>query len=99
ETRWSHGDEERHAAMYLTGCEACREWIGHIVERTGEAVHLECVNCGRRTNRPMRILPLFIVTGASGVGKTSVVEELQRLMPEWQIFETDILWDSGGDWH
>jgi predicted ABC-type ATPase len=47
----------------------------------------------------MRILPLFIVTGASGVGKTSVVEELQRLMPGWHVFETDILWDSGRDWH
>jgi 2-phosphoglycerate kinase len=47
----------------------------------------------------MRLLPLFIVTGASGVGKSSVVDELQRLMPDWHVFETDILWDSGGDWH
>lgn len=46
----------------------------------------------------MRLLPLFIVTGASGVGKTAVVEELRRLLPEWAVFETDILWDSGGDW-
>lgn len=46
----------------------------------------------------MRLLPLFIVTGASGVGKTSVVEPLQQIMPDWQVFETDILWDSGRDW-
>jgi hypothetical protein len=46
----------------------------------------------------MRLLPLFIVTGASGVGKTAVVEELRRLLPDWAVFETDILWDSGGDW-
>jgi len=47
----------------------------------------------------MRLLPLFIVTGASGVGKSSIVDELQRRMPDWHVFETDILWDSGGDWH
>jgi hypothetical protein len=46
----------------------------------------------------MRLLPLFIVTGASGAGKTAVVPELRRLLPEWEVFETDILWDSGGDW-
>ena len=43
-------------------------------------------------------LPLFIVTGASGAGKTCVVPELRRLLPDWEVFETDILWDSGGDW-
>jgi broad-specificity NMP kinase len=47
----------------------------------------------------MQILPLFIVTGASGTGKTAIVEPLQRLLPEWPVFETDILWDSGRDWH
>jgi broad-specificity NMP kinase len=47
----------------------------------------------------MHLLPLFVVTGASGAGKTSVVEELQELMPDWHVFETDILWDSGRDWH
>jgi broad-specificity NMP kinase len=47
----------------------------------------------------MLLLPLFIVTGASGAGKTSVVEELQEIMPDWHVFETDILWDSGRDWH
>jgi predicted ABC-type ATPase len=46
----------------------------------------------------MRVLPLFIVTGASGVGKTAVVEPLRGLLPDWELFETDILWDSGGDW-
>ena len=31
-------------------------------------------------------------------GKTAVITELRRLLPEWEVFETDILWDSGGDW-
>jgi hypothetical protein len=85
--------------MYMTGCDACQQWIGHTVERGADSVHLRCASCGHASTKPMRLLPLFIVTGASGVGKTSVVEELQRLMPDWHVFETDILWDSGGDWH
>ncbi len=35
-------------------------------------------------------LPLFIVTGASGVGKTTVMQELRELMPEFVVFSTDI---------
>jgi broad-specificity NMP kinase len=84
--------------MYAMGCEACERWGSHAVQREQGAVRLQCVNCGHVETRPMRCLPLFIVTGASGVGKTSVVEELQQLLPEWHVFETDSLWDSGRDW-
>jgi broad-specificity NMP kinase len=34
--------------------------------------------------------PLFIVTGASGVGKTSVMKELRRILTEFDVFSTDI---------
>ncbi|SDT53804.1 AAA domain-containing protein [Paenibacillaceae bacterium GAS479] len=34
-------------------------------------------------------LPLFIVTGASGVGKTTVMRELRELMPDFILFSTD----------
>ena len=34
-------------------------------------------------------LPLFIVTGASGVGKTTVMHVLRELMPEFVVFSTD----------
>jgi|GEM_PF-5668151 Guanylate kinase len=34
-------------------------------------------------------LPLFIVTGASGAGKTTVMQELRILMPDFVIFSTD----------
>lgn len=37
-----------------------------------------------------RKLPLFIVTGASGVGKTTVMQELRAQMPEFVVFSTDI---------
>jgi hypothetical protein len=84
--------------MTATFCGGCGAWGEHTVERERDAVRLVCVDCGHGERRPMRILPLFIVTGASGVGKTTVAEVLRRLMPEWEVFETDILWDSGGDW-
>lgn len=35
-------------------------------------------------------LPLFIVTGASGVGKTTVITELRRIMPDFDVFGTDM---------
>lgn len=38
----------------------------------------------------MKKIPLFIVTGASGVGKTTVMQELRRILPEFDVFSTDI---------
>lgn len=44
-------------------------------------------------------LPLFIVTGASGSGKTYVIKELRRLMPDFDIFDPDNLVEFiGNDW-
>lgn len=37
----------------------------------------------------MKTCPLFIVTGASGVGKTTVMQELRAQMPEFIVFSTD----------
>ncbi|MBD3922011.1 AAA family ATPase [Paenibacillus sp. PR3] len=37
----------------------------------------------------METLPLFIVTGASGVGKTTVMQHLRAMMPEFVVFSTD----------
>jgi hypothetical protein len=76
-------------------CESCGAWIQPTVDKAASL--LLCPQCGH--GHAARFLPLFIVTGASGVGKTAVVAELRGIMPEWDIFETDILWDSGGDWH
>lgn len=43
--------------------------------------------------------PLFIVTGASGSGKTYVIKELRRLMPDFDIFDPDHLIEFiGHDW-
>lgn len=34
-------------------------------------------------------LPLFIVTGASGVGKTRVMNDLRSILPDFDVFSTD----------
>ncbi|CAG7637931.1 hypothetical protein PAESOLCIP111_03894 [Paenibacillus solanacearum] len=36
-----------------------------------------------------RKLPLFIVTGASGAGKTTVMDELRVQLPDFDVFSTD----------
>jgi hypothetical protein len=65
-----------------------------MVNRTEETIR--CTECNHEET--MRFLPLFIVTGASGVGKTTVVPELRKLLPECDVFETDIIhcadWDQ-----
>lgn len=75
-------------------CQSCEEWMTPIVDTAHRSVR--CSMCGRQQTH--RFLPLFIVTGPSGVGKTAIVSALQRLLQDWDVFETDILWDSGGDW-
>ena len=36
-------------------------------------------------------LPLFVITGASGTGKSTVTSPLRRLLPDCEVFETDTL--------
>lgn len=36
-------------------------------------------------------MPLYIVTGASGSGKTSMIKELRRIMPEYDVFDYDVI--------
>lgn len=43
-----------------------------------------------------RKLPLFIVTGASGSGKTYVIKELRRMMPDFIFLTLIILLNLSG---
>ncbi len=51
-----------------------------------------CPNCGNK--RKFLKMPLFIVTGASGVGKTSACNYLQQITQDVVVMESDILWDD-----
>lgn len=49
-----------------------------------------CPHC--RHAQPFRQLPLFVLTGASGTGKTTVCQALVDALPECVVLESDILW-------
>ncbi len=56
-----------------------------------------CTECGQTT--PANILPLFVVTGASGSGKTTVIPELRCRLPECVVFDKDLLWGRAAGEH
>lgn len=74
-------------------CESCGEYVEPTADKEN-AVRL-CPNCGHGEH--FRMLPLFIVTGASGSGKTTVVKRLREALPECEIFDTDEM--HAKDWH
>jgi hypothetical protein len=56
------------------------------LERDGSAM-LRCPRCGASQQLPA--LPLFLVTGASGSGKTTVTGPLRSRLPDCDVFEID----------
>ncbi|GAA2596458.1 hypothetical protein GCM10010399_28770 [Dactylosporangium fulvum] len=66
-------------------CEQCE--VATVMAPVGdEAV---CPVCGAR--RPARRLPLFVVTGASGSGKTTVLPHLTAALADCMVFDVDWL--------
>ena len=59
-----------------------------VLERDPGAPVLRCRRCGDSLRVPG--LPLFVVTGASGAGKTTVTGPLRRLLPDCDVFEADL---------
>lgn len=49
-----------------------------------------CPECAH--THPFRFTPLFLVGGASGAGKSALIEPLIRRQPPVVVLETDILW-------
>jgi DNA-directed RNA polymerase subunit RPC12/RpoP len=49
-----------------------------------------CPECGHR--HPFRQLPLLLVSGASGVGKSTVCQALLGALADVVLLDTDILW-------
>jgi RNase adaptor protein for sRNA GlmZ degradation len=58
-----------------------------VLDRDPAVPVLRCASCGAVTEVPD--LPFFVVTGASGTGKTTVTGPLRRLLPECAVFEGD----------
>ena len=59
-----------------------------VLERHGGPV-LHCPRCG--IPQPVPDLPLFVVTGASGTGKTTITGPLRRALPGCDVFDADII--------
>lgn len=75
-------------------CDACgAHAIRRLALRDGRG-EFRCEACGRQLNR--LVPPLGIVTGASGVGKTTIIPHLQRLLPGYGVLDKDAMWAQ--DW-
>jgi RNase adaptor protein for sRNA GlmZ degradation len=74
-----------------------------VLLRDRAARTLRCPGCGDIQRVPA--LPLFVVTGASGTGKTTVTGPLRHLLPDCDVFDADLLplqlaalgWDTWGN--
>jgi hypothetical protein len=75
-------------------CGNCEQW--QSPEADPAASTLRCPRCGFVERRWFP--PLFILTGPAGSGKSAVLPLLRHALPGWEVFDTDLLWDSGGDW-
>ena len=62
---------------------------GTVLQPDQQAHVLRCPRCGIERRLPGR--PLFVVTGASGAGKSTIVEPLRRRLPGYEVFEADVL--------
>jgi hypothetical protein len=50
---------------------------------------LRCSRCGGTQPLPARAL--FVVTGASGAGKSTIIEPLRRRLPDCEVFDSDLI--------
>lgn len=70
-------------------CPACGEYsVEKAIDPAGPFA--VCPHCGYA--HPFVQLPLFVVTGASGVGKSTVALALPDALPECVCLDSDILW-------
>lgn len=76
-------------------CPGCGEYsddkgIEPAADASSAQAFAVCHRCGHR--HPFLRLPLLVVTGASGCGKTTAAIELASRMDECVCMESDILW-------
>jgi hypothetical protein len=79
----------RHLKTMFNVCPSCGQYSDdkHIDVAASVAT---CASCGHR--HPFKRLPLFIITGASCTGKSTVGLRLPDSLPDFVPLESDILW-------
>lgn len=50
---------------------------------------LRCPRCD--AEQPLPAYPLFVVTGASGAGKTTIIDLLRHRVPSCEVFDSDLI--------
>jgi energy-coupling factor transporter ATP-binding protein EcfA2 len=75
-------------------CDECGAYAIRRRSLHAGIAEFRCDACQRELTQ--RVLPLCIVTGASGVGKTTILPHLQRLLPEYGVLDKDAMWAR--DW-
>jgi len=76
-------------------CPECGAWgVERTIEETGDRFQCAavCDACGSRI--PFIRRPVYVVTGASGTGKTSACRALTLRSDEFVVLESDILWGT-----
>jgi broad-specificity NMP kinase len=73
----------------LNVCTACG--LSHVEPVRGEAGELVCSACGER-RRELRRLPLLLVGGPAGAGKSTALALLLGELDEAVLMESDLLW-------
>lgn len=63
--------------------------------RSGSAATLHCDACGETEETPVR--PLYVITGASGAGKTAISVELPRRLDRCAVYDLDLIWCATWD--
>lgn len=63
-----------------------------LIDSTG---YFSCDACDNHFTKI--VLPLFIVTGASGAGKSTIIEPLQHILTEYGVFDKDQIWANNWD--
>ena len=75
----------------LNCCYGCGEYrADKIINDAGERPVAVCPECGHE--HPFLMLPLLIVTGASGAGKSTILQRLIGTVSEAVLLEGDTLW-------
>jgi hypothetical protein len=73
-------------------CPGCGQYSDEKEIDTSNGAVAVCRQCGHR--HPFLMLPLLIITGASGTGKTTVGLRLPSVMTDCVCLESDILWQD-----
>ncbi len=69
-------------------CLNCGEYIENLLVIDAGEKQCICPMCNHRQSFEM--LPLFIVTGASGTGKSTIALPLIQYLPECVVLESDL---------